>query len=881
MPLREGDRLGPYEVLARLGAGGMGEVFRARDTRLGREVAIKIVRGQVSSDPDRLRRFEQEARAAAALNHPNILAVYDVGFEAGAPFLVSELLSGRTLRDVLQKGALPSRTAIEYARQIASGLASAHEKGIVHRDLKPENLFLTDDGRVKILDFGLAKIFPGLGSDEQPTEVREAALTGTGVILGTVGYLAPEQIRGEPADHRADIFSFGCVLYELLAGERAFWGSTAAETMTAILRGEPKDLGSETPPAVGNVTHACLRKDPRERWQSARDLLLALETLSGASRGPAPKGPAKRGARVGAVAIAGAFLLLTGGVLWLVRGRESPGSVLPVRFELFPPPGAHFAANSDPVLYHFAVSPDGRKLVYLSNGGGDDPPRLWLRSLDQFSASPLPDTEGARFPFWSPDGSAVAFGAGNRLRRLDLSATSARTLVEGSNQSLVIGSGSWSRQGVILFASGLEAGLERVPADGGDPVPATELREGEVHSWPEFLPDGKTFLFWVRRKETRSFVIRVGHLDSFETEDLLESDSRALFAEPNHLLTVRNGSLMRFRFDPKSRALSDNPVRVAEGLGYGAPPGYSPFAVAGEKLLVFARGPVASRELRWFDRSGRDLGSLGEPGYFYAPVLSPDETRISLTDRDPASARWGILRFDREREVMSRYGEPGRSLRSGLWSSDGRRFAVSEELQGIVTLRVEPPSGSDARPVGEFVDLFATQWPPSCNCLLYHDISGGSRNIGMVSLVDGTLTPVAASPAQEFLGRISPDGRWLAYTSDEGGSLEVWLRPFPEGDPRLQVSTGGGAEPVWGPAGREIFYVTHDGSLMTVPLSPSNPPGLGRARALFRVDFPPLVRPFWPRYTVTGDGERFLVVRLLRDETTLPFYVVTNWVSEP
>jgi serine/threonine protein kinase len=308
MSLREGDRLGPYEILARLGSGGMGELFRARDTRLGREVAIKIVRGQVSSDPDRLRRFEQEARAATALNHPNILAVYDVGFEAGAPFLVSELLSGRTLRDVLEKGAVPSRTAIDYARQVASGLASAHEKGIVHRDLKPENLFLTDDGRVKILDFGLAKILPALGGDEQPTEAREAALTGTGVILGTVGYLSPEQIRGDPADHRSDIFAFGSVLYELLTGERAFSGSTAAETMTAILTEEPKDLGPEIPPAVGNLTQICLRKDSRGRWQSARDLLLALETVSG--HGFTPRRPEKSTSRVGASAIAGAFLVL-------------------------------------------------------------------------------------------------------------------------------------------------------------------------------------------------------------------------------------------------------------------------------------------------------------------------------------------------------------------------------------------------------------------------------------------------------------------------------------------------------------------------------------------------------------------------------------------
>jgi Tol biopolymer transport system component len=872
MSLREGERLGPYEVLARLGAGGMGEVFRARDGRLGREVAIKVVRAQVSSDPDRLRRFEQEARAAAALNHPNILAVYDVGFEGGAPFLVSELLSGATLRDVLQKGAVPAGTAIDYARQIASGLASAHEKGIVHRDLKPENLFLTDDGRIKILDFGLAKILPGIGSDEQPTEAREGALTGTGVILGTVGYLSPEQIRGEPADHRSDIFSFGSVLYELLSGERAFQGGTAAETMTEILNQEPRDLDPGIPPAAERLMRVCLRKDPRARWQSARDLLLALEALTG---GTVPR-RAKASLRLGPIAVAALLLAIAGTGLWLSRSRVSVPAATPVRFEISPPSGAHFTAINDPVFYHFAVSPDGAKLVYVASEGESGPSRLWLRSLGEWAARPLPDTEEARFPFWAPDGKAVAFSVGNRLRRLDLSATSPRTLAEAS--STLIG-GTWSREGVILISSWRTA-IHRVPESGGDAVPVTQPGEGETHAWPEFLPDGRSFLFWVRRRDAPSFVIRVGRLDTFEANDLLEADSRALFAEPNHLLTVRNGSLLRFRFDPGTLSLSRDPVRIAEGLGYGAPPGFSSFTVAGEKLLAFARGPVASRELRWFDRKGRDLGSIGEPGYLYAPVLSPDETRIAFTERDPGSARWGIVTFDREREILSRYGEPGRSLRSGFWSPDGSRLAVTEELQGIVTLFVASKAGGAARPVGEFVDFFATQWPSSCDCLIYHAALEGGRKVGMVSLETGKLTPVASSAGDEFYGQLSPDGRWLAYTSDEGGSLQVWLRSFPEADVRIQVSSGGGSEPVWASSGREIFYVSLDGTLTSVLISPSSPPELGRARPLFHVDLPPLRRPFWPRYTVSRDGERFLVVHLLRDETTLPIYAVTNWAAE-
>jgi serine/threonine protein kinase len=869
MSLREGERLGPYEVLARIGAGGMGEVFRARDTRLGRDVAIKVVVAHVSSDPDRLRRFEQEARAAAALNHPNILAVYDVGFGAGAPFLVSELLTGRTLREVVQKGAMPLRTAVDYACQIASGLAAAHEKGIAHRDLKPDNLFLTDDGRIKILDFGLAKILPGLESDEQPTDVRQA-VTGTGVILGTMGYLSPEQVRGEAADHRADIFAFGCVLYELLSGERAFSRGTAAETMTAILKEEPRELPPEVPSSVASLTGICLRKDPRERWQSARDLLLALDT------GTATRERAKVSPRLGLVAIGGALLVAVGAGLWLSRSGESLPPAAPIRFEIPPPSGGRFTATSDPVFYHFAVSPDGRKLIYVASGGGNEPSRLWLRSLGQWEATPLPDTEGARFAFWAPDGNSVAFSAGNRLRRLDLSASSARTLVELPQ---VLLAGSWGRNGVILFSS-MRTPIYRVRENGGDAVPVTELREGETQGWPELLPDGRSFLFWVRRRESPSFVIRMGRLDTLESADLLEADSRALFAEPNHLLTVRNGSLVRFEFDPKTHSLSDNPVRIAEGLGYGAPPGNSPFSIAGEKLLVFARGPAGSRELRWFDRKGRDLGSVGEAGYLFEPVLSPDEKKVAVTVRDPASAWWGILTFDLERGVVSRYGEANRSLRTGLWSPDGARFAVTEETQGIVTLLVGSPSGTAVSRVGEFVDFFTTQWPSSCDCLVYHELSGGSQNVGVVSLQNGERTLVVASSAQDVYGQLSPDGRWLAYTSDEGGLFEVWLRSFPEGDVRIQVSSGGGAEPQWASSGREIFYVALDGTLTSVPVSLSSPPKLGRPTPLFRVDLPPLMRPHWRRYAVSSDGERFLVVHLLRDETTLPLYAVTNWASE-
>jgi hypothetical protein len=609
----------------------MGEVYRARDPRLGRDVAVKVLPAAFSADPERLHRFEQEARAAAALNHPNILAVYDIGQHDGAPYIVSELLEGETLRERLNGGALPVRKAVEFAVQIAHGLAAAHEKGIVHRDLKPENVFVTSDGRVKILDFGLAKL-----TQAEPSAAAASALpttppnTQAGLVLGTIGYMSPEQVRGLAADHRSDIFAFGAILHEMLSGQRAFRGDTAADTMSAILAKDPPDLpvvDRHISPALERIVDRCLEKSPTVRFQSAGDLAFALEGLSSQSEAAASTPViARRKGLLGNARVAWTLLATAGltiGALSIpatLHLRERPVANPEVRLELTTP------ATRQPL--HFAISPDGRHLVFAASGEGGQ--RLWQRPLDAVTALLLDGTEGAEYPFWSPDSRAIGFFASGKLKRMDIAGGPPQIVADAPNGR----GGAWNRDGTILFAPGNASALMRVPTSGGEPQPVTKVDPPRQagHRLPQFLPDGRRFLFFAQGN-SEGQGIYIGSLDSADTKRLTSAEASGAYTEPGVLVFMQQNALVVRSFDLAGGMLTGDPVTIAERVSYDAGFNLAGFSVSAVGRLAYRAGGSERRQLTWFDRTGKMTGVAGEPdtNNLVTNALSPDGRRIVVS----------------------------------------------------------------------------------------------------------------------------------------------------------------------------------------------------------------------------------------------------------
>ncbi len=687
MALSPGARLGPYEIVALLGVGGMGAVYRARDTRpaLGREVAIKILRG-AAGDADSQRRFEQEARATGALNHPNILAIYDVGTHEGTLYLVEELVDGATLRESLAKGALAPRMALEYAKAVAQGLAAAHAKGIVHRDLKPENVMITSDGRVKILDFGLAKLH--LPSVTPDASTQEHA-TGPGTVLGTVAYMSPEQVRGQTVDHRSDLFSVGVVLYEMLSGERPFTGDTAPDTQASILNTEPRDLPAErqVPPVLERIVRRCLEKQPERRFQSASDLAFALDALSSVSIGVTPKAGTPASRRSGARYLAAALLLLALGlgIVWARWPARPDASLAPLRLSIVPPTnvvvgGAPSAVSPARIL---ALSPDGTRLAFTA-AGPDGIERIWIRALDSDQIQPLAGTENAQYPFWSPDGKFLAFyvGAGvAALRKVDISGRTPVTICAVPSN---LTGGTWNRDDVILFGmSGSGSAVMRVSAQGGRPVPATTLdtERGETRHWaPFFLPDGDHFLYLavgIRSGDSQSANgLYVGSLRSGERKLLQPVGSNAQYTH-GLLVFLEGQSLLSQPFDPQAFVLSDKPTLVAEGVRIGGlAPVRGAFTVSSSGVLAYLGGASdVNTDLVWLDRQGQQVATLGEPANYQDVALAPDGHRAAIGLRTAGNV--DIWLFDTDGPGRTRLTFDPKDHRSPVWSPDGKRVAYA------------------------------------------------------------------------------------------------------------------------------------------------------------------------------------------------------------
>ncbi|HEV2665221.1 MAG TPA: protein kinase [Blastocatellia bacterium] len=879
-----GQSITHYRITEKLGAGGMGEVYLAEDTRLSRKVAIKLLPAEFVKDADRLRRFEQEARATSALNHPNILTVYDIGDYEGSPYIVAELLEGEELSELIKQGAIAPRKAIDYARQIAEGLAAAHAKGVVHRDLKPENLFVTNDGRVKILDFGLAKLRPqpfgGIDKDA-PTQKR---ITDPGVIMGTIGYMSPEQVRGQETDHRSDIFAFGVILYEMLTGQRAFGGDSAIEVMNAILKEEPPELdelGAKISPGLEKVVRRCLEKKPEHRFHSAHDLGFALEAVASSSSSGLTQTKvaqaldtttlAKRGGRREYIAwiAAGLFALIAAlalGAVWLNRGRPEAQAV---RFKILPPEKTSFYEPS------FALSPDGRLLAFSAY---DETGKtlLYLRPMNSFFAQSLPGTEGALLPFWSPDSRSIAFFSSGKLKRVEVSGGAPQTLCEASNA----GGGAWNRAGDIIIAPINGGALYRLPATGGTPTQLTTTEPSRYAHWtPQFLPDGEHFLYFAHGKQAGQSGVYVGSLSDKATHQALSSDYRAVYAA-GYMLFVRNGALMGQSFDTRALKLTGEPFLIAEQVKT-----YSiiPHISAAENGTLAFREAGQKPQLVWFDRNGKRLGTVGEAAEYSNPSLSADDERLAVNTFDPKTKSRDIWLFDLARGARSRFTfDPADDL-NPVWSKDGSRIFFTSDRKGprdIFQKKVNAAEDEEliyASPEYKNVEDLS----PDGRLLIYNANAGD--NATKVDLwllpLEGERNPKPFIKTQfnEAKAVISPDGRWVAYDSDESGRSEVYVATFPQLSGRWQVSARGGKEPQWRRDGKELFFINNNNDLLAAEVKPGS--GAFEAEApklLFSTALTTIGRN---RFVATRDGQRFLVITW-PELAPAPINVVVNWAAE-
>jgi len=891
-----GQRLGPYEILSAIGAGGMGEVYRARDTRLDRVVAIKVLPAHLADKPDLRERFEREARTIASLNHPHICTLHDIGRQDGIEFLVMEYLEGETLAQRLLKGPLPLDQVLQFAIEISDALDKAHRKGVTHRDLKPGNIMLTKAG-TKLLDFGLAK----LKQETAPVNVNLSklstagpAITAQGTILGTLQYMAPEQVEGktEQIDARADIFAFGAVVYEMATGKKAFEGQSSASVMAKILEADPPSMMSlqpMTPPQLDRVVKTCLSKAPDERWQTASDLCRELKWMAqGSSQITSlPTAPAKGMRDLGRrpVILGVGALLLGAAIASLAIWHLKPSPPQPVtRTVINLPAGDQLAALDHPAI---AISPDGTQLAYVAIHSGTQ--QIFLRPLDSLAVKALAGTEGGNTPFFSPDGQGLGFFAAGKLKKISVNGGAAVTLGDAANPR----GASWGSEGMIAFAPIGDDALQQLPESGGSPHPLTRLEKGfTTHRWPEFLPGGKAVLFAVSANPNSSAnsQVAVQSLRTGERRDPAQGGTNPHYAASGHLVYAQGGSLVAMPFDPKRLTATGAAVPVVEGVLQSLISGATQYSFSATGSLVYVPGGIQSAQSRlvWVSRNGAEQ-PLAAPAHAYLhPRVSPDGRRIAVAIQEQESQIW---QWDISRETLTRFTFEGSTNLAPAWTRDSKRIAFLSNKEGPqnVFWQLADGSGGLERLTTSGYTNLPLSFSPDGQLLAFTEVNPTTGydlwvlRLGDPSASSGQVRkaqPFLQTPFNESAPRFSPDGRWLAYISNESGRYEIYVQPYPGPGGKWQISTGGGTEPEWNPNGRELFYRSGD-KVMAVDITTQPDFAVGKPRVLFEALYEPSPLTT-PNYDVSPDGQRFLMLKPTEQAQAAPtqINVVLNWFEE-